>query len=1028
MRLLRLQDDGEFSLTEFAGNSIPRYAVLSHTWGSDDEEVSFKDLIDGTGKTKAGYHKIRFCSKQAANDGLQFFWMDTCCIDKSSSAELSEAINSMFNWYHNAAKCYAYLSDVSMNGSVGTKPLFPQTWKVAFQHSRWFTRGWTLQELIAPTYVEFFSVEGERLGDKDSMVQEIQEITGISSRALQGSPLSRFSVDERMSWAAIRKTRREEDAAYSLLGLFDIHMPLIYGEGRKKAFIRLQREIKESMKEFPTLPQNAGTESQSRASSLYSGPVFHGPISGRYVIPGTYITGGTVNFNFSEGMGKSAKATVPSRFRYTHEDGFSAAKKPSAQLDESDTTSPPVQGASTAISIGQSPIDLSANFSDDERLVNPSKWNAKLTIMEQSIIDGSSFRYVKDIDLLDLPRCQKLMSHTLQSVEKMRETGYCGNSISAVVARKDRGPVAELVSIPLGKLEEIQELTDLSGCLDLLRDLRLNQIAEQVQQLSYENQTTALQFAATVIVKFLDIAIVSYSGAHFEDFRTKGFDSSLEDASEIDITESLILRPRYLQCLDAYFHHEQVWVFEEVDLGQRRADTPLYLLTTMEVFSGIWGPVWAVHEQERISRFNVGVGSIFPWTREPTDPELWEGEIFAHWTDHETDLVQHLPSFPPYSEKMKLLIGANTMLSINANCPLEPDAYTTSLRERNCLGTLGTEKPRMCFDSSNATAVVTPPGVQVGGQLQWKLRRGSTLKDSILAAWCREPDRRDPKVLSGWYGVEVSLCTGNARRQRLGRILGSWAMRNYLEGIFLDWPSEECKESYFNSLNSEDASGVSEFRQLYCTRPEWRQPLAFAVVRSFEALKETGTQPNYNFTALFSPNNREAWKATFPKRDQTWAGLLKDTVESCTVGVVTPYCLEFANDRWPSLCRSTENSGLLQCPRGSGILETAMLINEKAHIPQTLKKSVISGSKPRWIIQHLPAYTTIFDLGESGRLAFLSCCDGGMRAIMTWKSPNAFRRLQERVVEEGGGRLHHWERVLDISSPTDPINIYVTSV
>jgi len=119
MRLLRLEDDGEFSLVEFVSKNIPRYAVLSHTWGADDEEVTFKDLVDGAGKSKAGYKKIRFCGKQAANDDLQFFWVDTCCIDKSSSAELSEAINSMFRWYHDAAKCYVYLSDVSIGGSVG---------------------------------------------------------------------------------------------------------------------------------------------------------------------------------------------------------------------------------------------------------------------------------------------------------------------------------------------------------------------------------------------------------------------------------------------------------------------------------------------------------------------------------------------------------------------------------------------------------------------------------------------------------------------------------------------------------------------------------------------------------------------------------------------------------------------------------------------------------------------------------------------------------------------------------------------
>lgn len=299
MRLLKLEKDREPSLTEFFGNDIPRYAILSHTWGSDHEEVTLKDLAEGTGISKPGYEKIRFCMKQVASDSLQYFWVDTCCIDKSSSAELSEAINSMFRWYHQAAKCYVYLSDVSMD-AVGNHLPSARTWEAAFRDSRWFTRGWTLQELLAPPCVEFYSAEGEKLGDKTSMVREIHKITGINVLALQGSALSAFSVDERMSWAEGRKTKREEDAAYSLLGIFDIYMPLIYGEGREKAFIRLRREIEQSKDGWHTRPQNTRSDPRSQGNSTYSGPVFYGAISGQYVIPGPQVTGGIMNVNFSK--------------------------------------------------------------------------------------------------------------------------------------------------------------------------------------------------------------------------------------------------------------------------------------------------------------------------------------------------------------------------------------------------------------------------------------------------------------------------------------------------------------------------------------------------------------------------------------------------------------------------------------------------------------------------------------------------------------------------------------------------------
>ena len=206
-------------------------------------------MMDGTGKRKTGYDKIRFCGEQAGRDGLQYFWIDTCCIDKSSSAELQEAINSMFRWYRDAAKCYVYLADVSRPALLDTDVKSSQLpWELSFRKSRWFTRGWTLQELVAPVVVEFYSKEGRYLGNKRSLERQVYEVTGISVIALRGSPLSDLSVPERMLWAENRETTRKEDKAYSLLGIFDIQMPLIYGEGREKAFKRLRGKIEKASK------------------------------------------------------------------------------------------------------------------------------------------------------------------------------------------------------------------------------------------------------------------------------------------------------------------------------------------------------------------------------------------------------------------------------------------------------------------------------------------------------------------------------------------------------------------------------------------------------------------------------------------------------------------------------------------------------------------------------------------------------------------------------------------------------------
>lgn len=246
MRLLQSDDDGNLSLTEFFESAIPNYAILSHRWGT--VEVTFKDLTDGTSKIKAGgYSKIQFCGEQARRDGLKYFWVDTCCIDKSNAVELAEAINSMFRWYRDATRCYVYLSDVSRR-PLDSADKSNKARESAFRKSKWFTRGWTLQELIAPTSVEFFSKEGELLGNKISLEQQICEITGVPTKALRGGTLFSFSINERMSWTETRETTRAEDIAYSLLGIFDVNMSLIYGEGRERAFRRLREEIEKNSK------------------------------------------------------------------------------------------------------------------------------------------------------------------------------------------------------------------------------------------------------------------------------------------------------------------------------------------------------------------------------------------------------------------------------------------------------------------------------------------------------------------------------------------------------------------------------------------------------------------------------------------------------------------------------------------------------------------------------------------------------------------------------------------------------------
>jgi hypothetical protein len=243
MRLLHYDEHGELGIVSFDDRAIPPYAILLHTWGADAEEMTFADLATGDGMAKRSYEKIHSCGQQAQQDCLQYFWVNTCCIDKTDKAELSHAIQSMFRWYQNARRYYVYMSDVSTGKGDWNHTLSEFNWEPAFRASRWFTRGWTLQELLVPSTVEFFSQEWVKLGDKTSLKLLIHKITSISLGALNGEPLSQFSVNERLRWKEGRETKREEDGAYSLQGIFSVDIAPVYGEGAAGAFRRFLDKI-----------------------------------------------------------------------------------------------------------------------------------------------------------------------------------------------------------------------------------------------------------------------------------------------------------------------------------------------------------------------------------------------------------------------------------------------------------------------------------------------------------------------------------------------------------------------------------------------------------------------------------------------------------------------------------------------------------------------------------------------------------------------------------------------------------------
>ena len=240
--------DRRAKVLDFGDDRETKYAILSHRWVG--KEVDYDEIVEPAKmaveerneiRQRGGYRKILDSCKQAQKDGYEWLWVDTCCIDKRSSAELSEAINSMYRWYENAKVCYTYLHDApgSSFPTVRDDERYPDFsgWP------EWFSSGWTLQELIAPNNVQFLNKDWQNIGDKRTLASILQNITGIPEDTLtHGLRGNRPCIAQIMSWASNRKTTRVEDRAYSLMGLLDVNMPMLYGEG-KKAFHRLQLEI-----------------------------------------------------------------------------------------------------------------------------------------------------------------------------------------------------------------------------------------------------------------------------------------------------------------------------------------------------------------------------------------------------------------------------------------------------------------------------------------------------------------------------------------------------------------------------------------------------------------------------------------------------------------------------------------------------------------------------------------------------------------------------------------------------------------
>jgi hypothetical protein len=698
---------------------------------------------------------------------------------------------------------------------------------------------------------------------------------------------------------------------------------------------------------------------------------------------------------------------------------------------ESDATGLGVDGHSES----SSPLPPDLNL--DERLTMPLEWLTHFQEMEDSITEtfADSILIISSSSTAPLKQkdCIQVLRASYTAIENMEKFNYCSGSFNALIVSSRRDCVASLCSFKKACVKEMEDLVeseDFGGIISLLHGWGLRQTCQAL-----ENATPGMRVlaAATTAARLLALAIVSYSGAHLQDL------SVAADDSDLLVSADLVLRRRSMQCLDAYLHGRQAWVFEEVDpLSNSRNHASLYLSCTIPELNSIWGPVWMTARGQRprtgsqadeafeILYYNLGLGFIVPWKVGPIDPEVVENEVMSHYTTDESDLFHGLSSFPAdfSASSTKLLIGARPKLVKNDACSLSIDECHQTLWENKCLTHPGSSRRFKERDSQTFTMAVNPPFATVGYQEQYKIREGASFRESLVAAWMNSPEDRNPAIVLHKIGVEVSGCTENARRRTLAYILASETMRTYLGGFALDW-SDECKKKYFEAMGSHQGY---DFERLYHQRREWRESFGQAVALCLKVLLKTGPVGSEQLSALWCPNPRETWLASLTGRSR-WVGILADSADSCAVIILARDCLVFekSGQNWSAWCKNAApEEGITQgervYPVYPSVLETAIRVNGSC-APENLRLS-----ETRWDVKRL-APPDCFELGDSGILKVVRLFHHRRGVMMRWANHGVYDNLsgqfRERLLRQKV--LRHSEEVKFCRLKTDPIRVHVTA-
>ena len=548
------------------------------------------------------------------------------------------------------------------------------------------------------------------------------------------------------------------------------------------------------------------------------------------------------------------------------------------------------------------------------------------------------------------------------------------------------------------------------------------------------------------VVHILDLVVVSYAGAHIEAFdknylgrKMEGFDVLGPFSGGLCSSPSqVVMRRRRLECLDEFLGKTEVWVFHSRtdDLNKQR----LYLSTDVETLADLWGPLWKTvrsSEPGRIHEYNVGNGCIVPWNLGcddkslPSNLSVNSSEVFCHWISfrqrkpediefHQRNLTKRY-----FDSTDSLLIGARPEIGLQVNRAYIPTLsrlahLKTKFRERGALRHPRTQRSKRYKDSHAVQVQGSAMGlVSIADTITYKRRVGFSMKDALLERW--RNGTRNPLELEAFSGVEISLCTLNARRRRLLQLLNSRTLRKYLKGISFVWDDEACETCYFKALQSPRA-----FRTFWREHRPWRKNVGDAVSECLDALMETGiNEENRELSALWvetfdeigdsdgehdsdrdrpsvssaAPSIRssqesdfeavEEWIVTLFRSEHTWTGFLQDSPECLTMAIMDTTCLDLDDaDGYVRRCqssRSSEDGRLVKWTPGYPVLQTSMLLNEQVLKNEGLEyqKHKNRGHKRYWDITRVKKNSR-FTLGDHGSLTVYSSPRKDSPLIMEW--------------------------------------------